>query len=277
MLGVAFAPESGGAAKGSVVGGVAGTFLGAHIGRGLAPERWRPVSSSPTGSESFFQQSGESRRWSVRATFANPAEGGAAIARYLSDEGFGDDRPDYGWFGGEIRGYDPRPMDRSDFITQTVTMTRDVRPALRLGVRGVIASRSEVDGYHQGAGDLRVARTMAAVLPVAEWNRGAIRVGAGAGMAWGETGETDYVYDPEAGLDGDVFLSSQTFVRPAAVAYAGVGGTLFGGHVALGLEAQYVYAGTAEIGPFAVGEVTADAGSVRLSQLSLGPVVGVRW
>lgn len=267
------------AGRGLFAGGVVGTFVGAHVGRRLAPERWRPVDGAPTAERAPADPPAGERHWAVRSTFSVPAAGSASIEAYLSDQGFDDDRPRYGWFGGEILGYSPRPIDQSEPITQTLTVVRQVRPNLRLGVRGVLASRSEAEGYHQDAGDLRVAQAMAAVLPVAEWSRGPLRVGAGAGVAWGKAGEIDYAVDPDdrAGSPDivPVFLDSRSYLRPAATAYVGAGGTLFGGRLSLGVEAQWVYAGTVDIGPFAEG--TAGPGSIRADDVSVGPVVGVRW
>ena len=69
-----------------------------------------------------------------------------------------------------------------------------------------------------------------------------------------------------------------TFLRLGAVAFASIGFTL-GRTLYVGVQGQYLYSGEGEVGPFPL-ESDRDAlesSSVRFDQVTLGPVVGIRF
>jgi hypothetical protein len=72
-------------------------------------------------------------------------------------------------------------------------------------------------------------------------------------------------------------VREDSFTRLGAVAFASLGFTLFRETLYFGVLGQYLYVGAAEIGPYDLDADPIEAGSVRLDQFTLGPVVGVSF
>lgn len=101
-------------------------------------------------------------------------------------------------------------------------------------------------------------------------------LGGGPAFLWGGTAPYDRA--PEQRLS----RQETTFQRLGAVLFASLGFTVFNRRLYLGLQMQFLYGGTAEIGPFRTEEsvlypeaITLDAQTVRLDQRTFGPVIAL--
>ena len=223
------------------------------------------------------------KRWTVRYFSALDVGNGfnaSGIASYLEENDFDGREVSFG----TTLDY---PLTRAEGGTGwSLFAAYAYRPWLKVGAslhHGVTVSASGLwdrIGSTSRTGRLRISQSMWAMAPIALWTPVSnVVVGAGPAVIRGAITLTD----TRALLSVQERMDPQedTFLRLGAVAFASIGFTL-GRTLYVGVQGQYLYSGEGGVGPFPLEERFFDrdaleSSSVRFDQVTLGPVVGIRF
>lgn len=212
------------------------------------------------------------KRWTVRyfnALDAHSDSNASGFADYLEERGFGDSVR--GFLGG-VTDY-PLTNDGGGG-GWSVIAAYAYRPQLKLGGSFFQGANVAALGFRttaEGGGRPRIEQKAWAVAPIALWTPvSTLAVGAGPAFVRGTIRFSDGVFTL-----GQVGTQEDSFMRLGAVAFASLGSTLFRGMLYIGVQGQYLYVGTEEVGPYDLNGESIEAGSIRLDQFTFGPVVAL--
>lgn len=228
----------------------------------------------------------EKRRWTVRLFYSFPGNWAVRNSRglvdYLERNGFDYDTPPGNFFGGV-----DYPQVGTEDASRSFYAAYAIRPDFSVGGLYYDAQQIDVSGFlyepeQEMSFDIDLQQTMRALAPIALWEPvGVLDIGAGPAFIWG--GTAPY----EVGAEQRLEAQETSFQRLGAVIFASVGFTVLDRYVYLGLQGQFLYGGTVEIGPYDVEEgfarssppetFTLSARKVRIGQLSWGPVIAVNF
>lgn len=221
-------------------------------------------------------------RLSIRAFYSfadNWAEfNSRGLVDYLGVNGF----DDTGWFSVDY------PFVHTEDPSWSLYATYTIRPHLSIGGLYHKAQTVTVAGWRnepQQETSFRIdlKQSMWALAPIALWEPvGFADLGVGPAIIWGRTA-------PYGGMNRHIEQYGEqksSFQRMGAVFFISIGFNVLDRHLYLGLQGQFLYGGTVEIGPYnAVDftivspfqEFTLEARDTRLDQLTMGPVIAINF
>lgn len=227
------------------------------------------------------ERSVDVKRWAiwthVEIPFLTAPFNARGLSQLLEDNAFGQDIT----FLGEPIEYPYREVKRPSW---TAEATYQLRPRLRLGGFFHQTTRTHVAGFQsdprrRDPGEITLDQAMLATGPVIYWNVGReYALGVGLTSVWGS------VAPYQVALEERVAEQEITFQRVGAVFILSIGDALLNDYLYVGGRVQYLYVGRVEIGPFETEATPANDGpyqvapsKIRLDQLTIGPVVALRF
>lgn len=224
------------------------------------------------------------RRWTVRTFFILPESwtdfNSRGLVSFLENNGFDDAQSLLG-----------RTLENP------VVWTRDgswclyaayaLRPRLSVGglyykAQDVAVAGLRNEAPQEVAFHIHLDQTMWALAPIAIW-KPVTFVNLGVGPAFIRGGTAPY----EAASQQRVESQARSFQRLGAVIFISLGFTTFNQYLYLGLQGQFFYGGTVEMGPFEAEEwiainpphetFTLEAQNARIDQLTWGPVIAINF
>jgi hypothetical protein len=226
------------------------------------------------------------RRWTLRVFYSLPDNSAAFNSRglvdFLENNGFGDDASN--WFTNGVTEY---PVVWTENASRSVYAAFAIRPYLSIGGLYYNAQKVGVSGRRyepeqETSFRITLQQTMWALAPIALWSPiGFVDVGAGPAFIRGGAGPYDMASEQR------VEAQETSFQRLGAVIFVSLGFTVLNRTLYLGLQGQYLYGGTVEIGPYDAAEsfaifppfevFTLDAQETRIDQLTWGPAIAVNF
>jgi hypothetical protein len=223
------------------------------------------------------------RRWTIQAYYTLDIGAGfnsRGLENFLRESDFDADQ-DVSFFGVDL-GRTEHPAIHTEDAAWSVLATYGIQPKLSIGgfvhqTVDVEVAGFYVDAERDVADGITLQQTARAAGPVVLWKVGRVlSVGGGPAFVWGGTA-------PYQNASAERVAGQETlFWRPGAVGFVSLGFTVLNQHIYLGLQGQFLYAGKAEVGPFLTeeslfysGGTTLEKRAVRLSQLTMGPVIAL--
>jgi hypothetical protein len=224
----------------------------------------------------------DTRRWTIRTFYSLPDTWAGFNSRglvdFLETNGF----DDASTFLGRTVDY---PSVWTENASWSFYAAYAAQPRLSVGGLYYKAQYVNVGGFRsepETSFDIDLEQTMWAVAPFVLWAP-VDYVDIGAGPAFIRGGTAPY----EVSFEQRIEAQETTFQRLGGVLFVSLGFTVLDRSLYLGLQGQFLYGGTVEMGPYQAKEwttftqpleqLTLETHNVRIDQLTMGPVIAINF